>query len=96
MMCDALNGWFNIWTKFRCEFKDEKGCCVITVHKPEDADKLFKIMLDITPIKCGHEPSIPAVEVARQRIEMMIDLIRNQKGAQNALLRKNHCNYSDT
>ena len=37
-MCDALNGWYNVWTKFRCDFEDTKGTLSIVVRKPEEAD----------------------------------------------------------
>ncbi len=39
-MCDALNGWYNIWTKFCCEYTDGKGTLSITVRKPEAAPPL--------------------------------------------------------
>lgn len=42
IMCDALNGWYNVWTKFCCEYKDSRGKLSITVRKPEDADKLLE------------------------------------------------------
>ena len=49
-MCDALNGWYNVWTKFCCEYRDDKGTLSITVSKPEDADKLFNL-LDIENLR---------------------------------------------
>lgn len=27
MFCDALNGWYTIWTKFRCEYVDKQESC---------------------------------------------------------------------
>ena len=80
-MCDALNGWHNIWTKFRCEYKDDKGTLSITVHKPDDADKLFNIMVSIEPVAFEHEEKLPAVDVARTKMQTLIDLIIN-KGAE--------------
>lgn len=83
MQCDALNGWFNIWTKFRCEFKDDKGTLSITVRKPEDADKLFNLLIDIRPLEFEHEGTTLAVDVARTKMETLIDLIVHceRKGA---------------
>ena len=79
MMCDALNGWFNIWTKFNCEYTDGKGKLSITVRKPEDADKLFNMLAGITPLEFEHEDSMPAVDVARTKLETVIDLIKNNR-----------------
>ena len=78
-MCDALNGWFNIWTKFRCEYKDEQGTLSITVRKPEDADKLFNIMVSVEPIEFEHEDRLSAVDVARSKMESLINMIKDQK-----------------
>lgn len=77
MMCDALNGWYNIWSKFRCEYVDDQGKLSITVRKPEDADKLYRMLSDIQSITFEHEGTTPAVEVARTRMHTIIDLIRN-------------------
>ena len=90
---DALNGWFNIWTKFRCEYRDSKGRLSITVRKPEDADKLFNMLVDIQPIEFEHEGTTPAVAVARTKMETLIDLIRKDK---NDLQSKNSANYSNS
>ena len=76
MFCDALNGWYNVWTKFCCEYKDSKGTLSITVRKPEDADKLFNLLTDIEPIEFEHEDITPAVDVARTKMETLIELIR--------------------
>ena len=76
MFCDALNGWYNVWTKFCCEYKDSEGTLSITVRKPEDADKLFNLLIDIKPIEFEHEGITPAVDVARTKMETLIDLIR--------------------
>lgn len=76
MMCDALNGWHNVWTKFRCEFKDAKGTLAITVHKPEDADKLYRMLVDIRPVEFEYDETMPAVDAARIKLEALIDLIR--------------------
>ena len=77
VMCDALNGWFNVWSKFRCEYVDDKGKLSITVRKPEDADKLYRMLSDIQPIIFEHEGTTPAVDVARTRMQTIIDMIRN-------------------
>ena len=76
MFCDALNGWHNVWTKFNLEYTDSKGKLSITVRKPEDADKLFNLMIDIKAIEFEHEGITPAVDVARTKMETLIDLIR--------------------
>ncbi len=76
MMCDALNGWHNIWTKFCCEYTDSKGKLSITVSKPEDADKLFRMLEDVKPVEFEHEDPMPAVSVARTKLETLIELIR--------------------
>ncbi len=83
MMCDALNGWYNVWSKFCCEYKDSNGALSITVHKPEDADKLYRMLTDIQPVTFEHEGTIPAVDVARTKMETLIDLIMQceRKGA---------------
>ncbi len=75
-MCDALNGWYNIWTRFCCEYTDSKGKLSVTVRKPEDADKLYNLLLDIKPVIFEHEGEIPAVDVARKKMEALIQLIR--------------------
>ena len=77
MMCDALNGWYGIWTKFRCEYTDSKGTLSITVRKPEDADKLFILLDGITPVEFEHEDPMPAVDVARTKLEAVIEMIRD-------------------
>ena len=79
VMCDALNGWFNIWSKFRCEYKDDKGTLSITVRKPEDADKLYRMLYDIRPVTFEHEDTTTAVDVARTRMETIISLIMNHE-----------------
>ena len=76
MMCDALNGWYNVWTKFCCEYKDSNGTLSITVRNPEDADKLFNLLVDIKPIEFEHEGITPAVDIARTKMKTLIDLIR--------------------
>ena len=64
MFCDALNGWYTVWTKFRCEYVDKQGTLSITVRKPEDADKLFNIMVSVEPIEFEHEDRLSAVDAA--------------------------------
>ena len=78
-MCDALNGWFNVWTKVRCEYSDDKGKLSITVRKPEEADKLFNLLINIQPLEFEHEETTPAVDVARGKMQTLIDLIIEQK-----------------
>ena len=73
-MCDALNGWYNVWTKFRCDYEDTKGTLSIVVRKPEEADKIFKIMSDIQPLSFEHEGTISVPDVARLKMESIIDL----------------------
>ena len=73
-MCDALNGWYNVWTKFRCEYEDAKGTLTVTIRKPEDADKIFKIMADIQPVSFEHEGTLSIANVARIKMESLIDL----------------------
>ena len=73
--CDALNGWYNIWTKFLCEYSDSKGRLSITVRKSEDADRLFRMLSDIEPVEFEHEGIIPGCEVARTRMETLIEYI---------------------
>ncbi len=85
LFCDALNGWYNVWTKFRCEYSDRKGKLVIIVRKPEDADKLFRILSDITPITFEHEGTMSAVDVARNKMETLINLIRDGRKEKNAV-----------
>ena len=75
-MCDALNGWHTIWTNFCCEYKDDKGTLSITVHKPEDADKLFNLLINIRPVEFEHEGITPTVDVARKKMETLIQLIQ--------------------
>ena len=83
MFCDALNGWYTVWTKFRCEYVDKQGKLSITVHKPEDADKLHRMLADIQPITFEHEGTTPAVDIARTKMETIINLIMHceRKGA---------------
>lgn len=78
-MCDALNGWRNVWTKFYCEYSDRIGTLAITVRKPEDADKLYKLMDGIKPVTFEHEGTSTAVEMARITMEAVIELIKRQK-----------------
>ena len=79
MTCDALNGWRNTWTKFCCEYKDNQGTLSISVWKPEDADRLYTIMKGIKPIEFEHEGTTPAVDVARTKMETMINIIRENR-----------------
>ena len=78
-MCDALNGWHNIWTRFRCDYTDEKGTLSITVRKPEDADRISKLMSDLKPVAFEHEETLPAVDVARTKLEPLIDFMKTAK-----------------
>ena len=73
-MCDALNGWYNVWTKFRCDYEDEKGTLSIVVCKPEEADKILKIMSDIQPLSFEREGTLSVPDVARIKMESIIDL----------------------
>ena len=70
--CDALNGYFNIWTKFRIDYTDDKGTLSITFRKPTDADKLYNMLSNIEPITFEHEGTIPAVDIARTKVETLI------------------------
>ena len=79
MMCDALNGWFNNWTKFRCEYTDKQGTLSITVRKTEDADRLFNMLTDIRPVEFEHEEIMPAADVARTKMETLIDMIKRKE-----------------
>ncbi len=83
MFCDALNGWYTVWTKFRCEYVDQKGKLFITVRKPEDADKLYQMLSDIQPVTFEHEGTTSAVDTARTKMETLINLILHceRKGA---------------
>ena len=85
-MCDALNAYYSVWTKFLCEYSDRQGTLSITVRKPEDADKLYKMLVDIEPIVFEHEGNISAVDVARTKMQTLINCIMNKKGeAHNGL-----------
>jgi hypothetical protein len=75
-MCDSLNGYYNIWTKFLCEYSDAKGQLSIAVRKPEEADKIFKAMSDIQPLTFEHEGTMSPAEVARTRFETIISFIK--------------------
>ena len=79
MMCDSLNGWFNVWTKYLCEYTDKQGTLAIIVRKPKDADKLFNMFSDIRPVEFEHERITPAANVARTKMETLIDLIRRKE-----------------
>ena len=74
-MCDALNGWYGIWTKFCCDFTDSKGKLSIIFRKPEAADKLYNLLTDITPLEFDHEGTLSAADVARSKLETLINLI---------------------
>ena len=75
-MCDALNGWYNVWTKFRCEYTDSKGVLSITVSKPEDADKISRAMTDLQPVTFEHEGTTAVANVARTKIEALIGFVK--------------------
>ncbi len=75
-MCDALNGWYNIWTKFLCEYTDAKGTLSVVVQKAEEADKLSKLMTDLKPIRFEHEDPLSEAEVARIKLESLISFIK--------------------
>ena len=75
-MCDALNGWYNVWTKFRCDFQDAKGTLTITVRQPEEADKISMAMSDLQPVTFEHEGTLSAANVARIKMESLIGFIK--------------------
>ena len=78
-MCDALNGWHTVWTKFRFEYSDsEKTGIQIIVRKPEDADKLYKMMQNIAPMEFEHEIIMTAAEVARSKAETIVQWIKGK------------------
>ena len=79
MFCDALNGWENVWTKFCCDFTDSKGKLSIIFRKPEDADKLYNMLANITPLEFEHEDTLSAADVARSKLETLINLITQKK-----------------
>ncbi len=79
--CDALNGWYNIWTQFYCKYTDEKGELSIIILKPEDADKLYEMLIDIKPIEFEHEDTLLAVDIARTKLETLIDMIKKENYA---------------
>ena len=85
-MCDALNGWYNIWTKFRCEYEDSKGTLSITVRKPEDADKISKAMTDLQPVTFEHEGTLSATAVARIKMESLIGFIKDTEREKPSIL----------
>ena len=76
IMCDALNGWYNVWTKFRCEYTDSKGTLSVTLHNPEDADKLFTILENVKPLVFEHEGTVCSACVARSKMGAIIDLVQ--------------------
>lgn len=78
-MCDALNGWYALWTKFCCEYTDSKGKLSIIFRKPEDADKLYSMLADVTPLEFEYEDTLSAADVARSKIETLISLITQKK-----------------
>ncbi len=75
--CDALNGWYNVWTKFCCTYTDKKGSLSIIVRKPEDADKLFNLLANISPVEFENEDPMSAEDVARSALEALIEMIRD-------------------
>ena len=75
-MCDALNGWHNIWTKFRCEYTDAKGKLSITVRNPDEADKIFKAMSCLQPVSFEHEDTLAVADVARIKLESIIGFLK--------------------
>ena len=75
-MCDALNGWYNVWTKFRCDFQDAKGTLTITVRQPEEADKISIAMSDLQPVTFEHEGALSAADIARIKMESLIGYIK--------------------
>lgn len=75
-MCDALNGWYNVWTKFRCDYSDSKGTLSIIVRKPEEADRLFRAMTDLQPVVFENEDTLSVADVARIKMESIIGFIK--------------------
>lgn len=45
-MCDALNGWYTMWTKYRITFSDKKGKIAVVTKTNENADKIFSMVVD--------------------------------------------------
>ncbi len=78
-MCDALNGWYNVWTKFRCDFQDAKGTLTITVRQPEEADKISRAMCNLQSVVFEHEDSLSVADVARTKMESLIGFIRAEQ-----------------
>lgn len=85
-MCDALNGWYNVWTKFRCEYQDAKGSLSITVRKPEEADKISNAMTDLQPVAFEHEGVLSAANVARIKMESLIGFIKDTERKKPSIL----------
>ena len=87
--CDALNGWYNIWTKFRCEYTDAKGTLSITVRKPEEADRISAMLSGIEPVAFEHEDMLTAADTARIKLESLISFMKAEEkpSIQNELKR---------
>lgn len=62
--CDALNGWYTTFTKFKFELIVGNDKDVIIVNRKADADKLYTIFDKITETNFGAEGYTTASENA--------------------------------
>lgn len=76
MFCDALNGWFTKWTKYKITYKDKKGEISITVKKISDADKLFDLVNKASAGHLEHEEVWTAADTARGCLESIVEMLK--------------------
>ena len=69
MFCDALNGWYTTWTRWRATFSNGKETIQITTHKRDVIDRLFEIINAIGP---DSDPEFSEEGLARSYFQQIV------------------------
>ena len=75
-MCDALNGWYSVTTKWKAVFSDPNGEVEIATKDKQAIEKIFDIMLAVRPLYFEHEGTVSAAETARVKMETLANFLK--------------------
>ena len=67
--CDALNGWYTIWTMWRATFSNGKEVIQVTTRKRDVIDRLFEVINSIGP---DSDPEFSEEGLARSYFQQIV------------------------
>ena len=69
VFCDAMNGWYTEWTKWRATFSNGSTTIQVTTRRKDTIDRLFEVIVAVGP---DSDPEFSEEELARSYFERIV------------------------